>query len=195
MTRSVRPLRLERNESLSHRVSLYRSHGANHVELDDVGTSTASLPLLPDQEAIVVMKRLNRLMGVWSAQQSHQVCCPVVTRSHYLAVDLAFHARLPPGRVQGWRACPHAQPGCPTSGGAPPDEHRKAAPLTDCSLILFLRIRVLCLCGTASTVLRSRHLHKAHDVLRPHVKRQRSPQSDGPNGCLLAARPAAAAAH
>jgi len=32
-------------------------------------------------------------------------------------------------RVQGWRACPHAQPGCPTRG-APPAEECKAAPLT-----------------------------------------------------------------
>jgi len=25
-----------------------------------------------------------------------------------------LYARLRPGAVQGWRACPHAQPGCPT---------------------------------------------------------------------------------
>jgi hypothetical protein len=54
----------------------YRSHG-NHVELDDVG-STASLPLLPDKEAIKVMKRLNLLMGLWGAKHSQQLpppCC------------------------------------------------------------------------------------------------------------------------
>ena len=40
-----------------------------------------------------------------------------------------LQAQLPPGGIQGWRACPHAQPGCPTRG-APPAEHRKAAPPT-----------------------------------------------------------------
>jgi len=29
------------------------------------------------------------------------------------------HAQLPPEGVQGWRACPHAQPGCPTRGTPP----------------------------------------------------------------------------
>ena len=43
--------------------------------------------------------------------------------------DGHHYARLPPGGVQGWRACPHAQPGCPTRG-APPAEHREAAPAT-----------------------------------------------------------------
>ena len=39
-----------------------------------------------------------------------------------LALALTNHvdyARLPPGGVQGWRACPHAQPGCPTRGAPP----------------------------------------------------------------------------
>jgi len=30
-----------------------------------------------------------------------------------------LYARLPPGGVQGWRACSHAQPGCPTRGAPP----------------------------------------------------------------------------
>jgi len=38
--------------------------------------------------------------------------------------DAHHHARLPPGGVQGWRACPHAQPGCPTRG-APPASARQ----------------------------------------------------------------------
>jgi len=38
------------------------------------------------------------------------------------------HGRLPPGGVQGWRACPHAQPGCFYPWGA--ISCRKAAPLT-----------------------------------------------------------------
>jgi hypothetical protein len=37
--------------------------------------------------------------------------------------SLLYHTRLFPRGVQGWRACPHAQPECPTS-------RRKAAPLT-----------------------------------------------------------------
>jgi hypothetical protein len=42
--------------------------------------------------------------------------------------DARNYARLSSGVVQGWRACPHAQPGCPTRG-APPAAAR-AAPLT-----------------------------------------------------------------
>jgi hypothetical protein len=45
--------------------------------------------------------------------------------------EAAIYAWLPPGGVQGWRACSHAQPGCPTRG-APPAEHRKEASLTYC---------------------------------------------------------------
>ena len=32
---------------------------------------------------------------------------------------LLSHAGSLQGRVQGWRACPHAQPGCPTRGAPP----------------------------------------------------------------------------
>jgi len=38
-------------------------------------------------------------------------------KGHSFAVDWWYvhYAQLPPGGVQGWRACPaHAQPGCPT---------------------------------------------------------------------------------
>lgn len=91
----------------------YRRHGANDVELDEV-VNTASLPLLPDQEAIVVMKRLNRLMGVWSAQHSHQVCpaspgatlwdlmCMLILllRNPCLCLDVCI-TQLPPCCVHG----------------------------------------------------------------------------------------------
>jgi len=46
------------------------------------------------------------------------------TRRHSIEEE---NTRPAPSRrrtVQGWRACPHAQPGCPTRG-APPAEHRK----------------------------------------------------------------------
>jgi len=39
------------------------------------------------------------------------------------------HAQLPPGGVQGWRACPHAQPGCRTRE-APPAAARQLLSLT-----------------------------------------------------------------
>ena len=43
--------------------------------------------------------------------------------------DAHHYARLPPGGVQGWRACPHAQPGCSTRG-APPAAARQLHLLT-----------------------------------------------------------------
>jgi len=43
--------------------------------------------------------------------------------------DAHHYARLPLGGVQGWRAYPHAQPGCPTRG-APPAAARQLLLLT-----------------------------------------------------------------
>ena len=40
------------------------------------------------------------------------------------------HAQLAPGGVQGWRACPHAQPGCPTRGAPPAAPARQLHLLT-----------------------------------------------------------------
>ena len=40
------------------------------------------------------------------------------------------HAQLPPGRLQGWRACPHTQPGCTHPWGATSCT-RKALSITD----------------------------------------------------------------
>jgi len=39
------------------------------------------------------------------------------------------HAQLPSGGVQGWRVCPHAQPGCPTHPWGATSCTCKAAPL------------------------------------------------------------------
>ena len=36
-----------------------------------------------------------------------------------MLVEVATHARLPPGGVHGWRVCPQAHPGCPTRGAPP----------------------------------------------------------------------------
>jgi hypothetical protein len=47
----------------------------------------------------------------------------------HLTLPAPNHAQLPPGGVQGWRACPHAQPGFPTRG-APPAAARRLHLLT-----------------------------------------------------------------
>ena len=49
------------------------------------------------------------------------------------------HTQLPPGGVQGWRACPHAQPGCPTRG-APPAALLSPVGRRSIHLLLLLRV-------------------------------------------------------
>ena len=41
-------------------------------------------------------------------------CCTGLSRGMLSCAQLPF-----PWGVQGWRACPHAQPGCPTRGAPP----------------------------------------------------------------------------
>ena len=90
--------------------------------------------------AVAMLGRLYSASGAYANGQDGSGMCSSVAgcrraasdhaprTSDEVGVGLTHHARLPPGGVQGWRACPHAQP-----AGSPPVGHpqlcRKAAPL------------------------------------------------------------------
>jgi len=55
-------------------------------------------------------------MGSTTLSERRSSCLKSAASSHTAP---SLYARLPPEGVQGWRACSHAQPGCPTQGAPP----------------------------------------------------------------------------
>jgi len=115
-------------------VDLARGRVDNKVDVQLPGERTLRIRVMGEVAPVAGTADLTVTFTSWQLQLD-DLGGKKLRRRISLSLSLASqvshsHAQLSPGGVQGWRACPHAQPGCPTRGAPPAEQHRKAAPLT-----------------------------------------------------------------
>jgi len=93
------------------------------------GRPSQRLPMLPLLGAVVGLAWLLVRSPLEAALCMYEVLASGAYIP-FLRAETETDARLPPEGVQGWRACPHAQPGCPIRE-APPAAARQLHSLTD----------------------------------------------------------------